>query len=47
MLPYVIDEAQSGFVPDRIITNNVLIAFETFHWLQKGVVEDKNSWHLS
>lgn len=32
----IIDESQSGFVPDRLITNNVIIAIETFHWLQEG-----------
>lgn len=36
MLPYIADESLSDFVPDRLITNNVLIVFETFHWLQKG-----------
>lgn len=33
-LPSIIDESQSEFVPDRLITDNAIIAFEIFHWLQ-------------
>lgn len=32
--PSLIDETQSAFVPDRLITENALIAFEAFHYLK-------------
>lgn len=31
VLNYVIDQAQCAFVPDRLITDNALIAFKSFH----------------
>ena len=31
ILPQIVSESQSAFVPDRLITNNILVAFETFH----------------
>jgi len=33
ILSYIISPYQSAFVPGRLITNNVLLAFETFHKL--------------
>lgn len=34
-LPCIINEAESGFVLGKLITDNVIIAFEAFHQLQQ------------
>ena len=35
VLPSIIHESQSGFVPGQYITDNILVAYECFHFLRK------------
>ena len=34
ILPNVISNAQSAFVPNQLITNNITVVFEVLHWMR-------------
>ena len=34
LLPTIVSESQSAFIPGRLITDNILVAFETLHHMQ-------------
>ena len=37
-LPYLVLEHQSAFILDRLISNNVLVAFETLHYIRNHCI---------
>lgn len=45
ILPSIISENQSAFIPDHLITDNVLVAFEFMHYLNHKI--DRNENYMS
>lgn len=45
LLPYVISESQSAFQPDKAISNNILVAFETLHHMKTKKIGKEGIWH--
>lgn len=44
-LPVIIGKSQSAFVVVCLITNNIILAFEAFHWLNTG--NQRHKEHMS
>lgn len=47
VLPDVSHESQSGFVPGRLITDNILVSYECFHYLRKEKKGKLGIWDSS
>lgn len=47
IMPYIISPNQFVFVPRHLITNNLVISYETLHYMKLGVRVIIDTWHLS
>lgn len=45
-LPFIISDTQSGFINGRLITNNVLVTFETMHHTSQRKIGKKGEMAL-
>ncbi|XP_074337470.1 uncharacterized protein LOC141674663 [Apium graveolens] len=43
VLDYVISDSQSAFIPGRLITNNIMVAFEVMHYMKRKS-RGKEAW---
>lgn len=43
ILPCIVGDAQSAFISNRLITNNIIIASEVFHWLNLQHMQTQGS----
>jgi hypothetical protein len=47
ILPSIIDSTQSAFIPGRLISDNVLAAYETLHTMNTGMRGKRDLWQLN
>lgn len=43
VIDYIISDSQSAFIPGRLITDNILVAFEIMHYMKRKD-KGKDSW---
>ena len=45
ILPYIISDTHSAFVHGRLITDNILVAFQTMHYISRKKGGKWERWH--